>query len=292
MSIENRNLVESMASTCLSSTRESMNGSSLALLSSGEIKTSFLKFGITAISTPWPDGGASMLTESLRSTADALKFDRDLNVSYTAYMALNVCNVATTHRSPPLIILTRTVNEPDRNKISFSKEILEADMAAVNEDILKSKFTEEQTKKGKTKKHEKKKETKDGEVQIKVSADETKDTQNEEEATAFLRKDTMERTESDLGVEKISDDPKSGHDGNNKKEPMNDIGRDEVDIEPTADSIKDNDSSEQEDSADNHELDAESDLNNRKNDQFSNSDDDDMEDFPEIIDCGPDEEDR
>lgn len=316
MSIENRNLVESVASTCLSSIKDSMNDSSLRLLSSGKIKTSILNFGMTAISTPWPDGGASILTESLRSTAFALKFDMDPNVSSTAYIALDVCNVAMTHRSPPLVIVTRTVNEPERSmnsKISFSREMLESDMAMVNEEILKSKFTKEPAKKVKTKNGDQKKDPLQNSkwVEMDVSTDQTElteDNEKDREESICYRNKMTERKEGNLEAEKQlrSDDSNYGHgddgggddddhdDGDrDEKDPIDDIGGEDFEIEARTVSVGEKHDNVQDVGKNDREPDAESDLNHHKNDQLSKSDDDDdMDDFPEIVDCGPDEEDR
>lgn len=309
MSIENRNLVESVASTCLSSIKESMNDSSLKLLSSGKIKTSFLNFGMTAISTPWPDGGASILTESLRSTAFDLKFDRDPNVSSTAYIALDVCNVALTHRSPPLVILTRSVNEPERSnsKLSFSREMLESDMAMVNEEILNSKFTKEPANKVKTKKGGQKKDLiqKGARVEMDVSTDKTElteDNQKDGEKSIDCRDKTSERKDGHLEAEKQlrSEDSNTGHgddvdgggSGDDDNDPIDDIGGEDFEIEARTASVIEKHDNVQDEGKKDREPDSESDVSHHKNDQLSNLDDDDMDDFPEIVDCGPDEEDR
>jgi hypothetical protein len=278
-----------------------MNDSSLELLSSGKIKTSFLNLGMTAISTPWPDGGASILTESLRSTAFALKFDRDPNVSSTAYIALDVCNVAMTHRSPPLVILTRSVNEPERSinsKLSFSREILESDMAMVNEEILNSKFTKEPTKKVKTKKGGQKKDLiqKGERVEMDVSTDKTElteDNQKDGEKSIDCRDKMTGRIEGHLEAEKQlkSDDSNTGHGDDDDNDPIDNIGGEHFEIEARTASVIEKHDNAQDEGKNDREPDSESDLSHHKNDQLSNLDDDCMDDFPEIVDCGPDEED-
>mmetsp|Transcript_4967 Transcript_4967/g.6419 ORF Transcript_4967/g.6419 Transcript_4967/m.6419 type:complete len:947 (+) Transcript_4967:38-2878(+) len=115
MPLQHREMVESLTLQCLENIRYQRIASFFCNYKGSTI--SILKLGMNCASTPWPDGGASTIIDLLRSTAFELRFDRDMNVSSTAYTALNMCNSLLAPRSPPLVIVTR-----DKTMSAFNNE--------------------------------------------------------------------------------------------------------------------------------------------------------------------------
>lgn len=147
MSMQNRELIESMASTCISHLE--INGTPKAFFSYTQVKSAVLKLGVSCVATPWPDGASSSLVQILRQAAFVLRSDRDVGVSSTAYSVMAICNMAVTPRAPPVMIVTRG-NELDNGasmsmntSMFFSRSSLESEMDTVREDILKAKMKDE-----------------------------------------------------------------------------------------------------------------------------------------------------
>ena len=105
MPIATREMVESVAATCLDIICAEGHGS--AYCNHSEVKTSILRLGVSCISTSWSDGSASSLVSRMRQCASDLRFDRNSAVSSSAFSALTICNCLTTPRSSPLVIVTR-----------------------------------------------------------------------------------------------------------------------------------------------------------------------------------------
>lgn len=262
LSIENRELIESICSRSL--TDFDMNFNECA-----PIKLSILKLGASCMSTPWPDGASSGLTQSLLQYAMPMRYDRDTTVSSMAFTTVGVCNLSLSPRAPPLTIISRAKESDDsmtRHKKFFSMSSMEEGMQSAQEDILRSKIASKEKKELKKKQKE--------------EADERKKILEEEE-----RMKTKEQDKSSLNQF--------------EEKPVNvdsdDASPDQVDkeIHSTEEEkvIREIDhnmgeaSSGSDDSGDKEEA-----ASEKMGDDGSEDDDDD-DDFPPIIDCGPDEDD-
>ena len=74
----------------------------------GEVKTSMIQLGIAVTCTPWQDGAASTIATELISAAQSCAHDSDELVVTAATAALNVCTALHCSRVPPLQIITRS----------------------------------------------------------------------------------------------------------------------------------------------------------------------------------------
>ena len=271
MTIQNRELVESIASTAISNL--GMKGTQGRFCNFSVVKASILRLGISCIVTPWPDGAASGLVQVLRQAASVLRFDRDSNVSITSYSAMGICNMAVTPRAPPLVIVTR-LNDSDANTSAkhrqfFSRESLENGMEAAKEDILKSKIIEKEAE-------EKKKKKKDAE-KSKMQKKEA-DKKNLKETSVVESYDVAEKeSTTDNAIEAVQP-PQVNQivEGDLLEEKDEDA---DVDISDGGPNDKDTENKD--------EIDDESTQSSAQDFGGDGSDDD----FPPIIDCAPDEED-
>ncbi len=140
MPLANREMVESIAVTCLENISAEGHGSTYC--NHTTVKTSILRLGVSCISTPWSDGSASSIVSRMRRTASYLRFDRNFAVSSAAYTALTICNSLATPRAPPLVIVTRDKKIAafgDGMSSSFSKAALEEGIDNVRDSILQNK---------------------------------------------------------------------------------------------------------------------------------------------------------
>jgi len=270
MTIQNRELVESIASTAISNL--GMKGAQGRFCSFSVVKASILRLGNSCIVTPWPDGAASGLVQVLRQAACVLRFDRDSNVSITAYSAMGICNMAVTPRAPPLVIVTR-LNESDVNTSAkhrqfFSRESLENGMEAVKEDILKSKIIEKEAEENKKKK-------KDAE----------KSKMQKKEADKKILKEKYDAQSDDVAEKGSTTDNASEADQppqvNQSVEDLPEEKGEDADIDMHDEEANDKDTTNE------AEIDDESTQSSAQGFGGDGSDDD----FPPIIDCAPDEED-
>lgn len=285
--MDDRKLVDSMVSTCLSNLKKQTIDISNIILSSQKIKDSFLRLGIASVSTPWPDGGVSSLIEDLRSAALAFRYDRDLTVSSSAYSAFELCSCIMTPRAPPMLIITRTISETEgkmNSRYFLNTETLEESMAAVNEEILKSKLYDQSTEKSKAKNVVDKnainvqKDAEGIEVLLKNEdiIETTQDDQEKEVDDQECLKDLHSDDANAIEEEEAGSLGMNGDDSNQSEHNAiastlqfsnEDIDQEDIGVEYTRESIL-----------------------QEKKDERQNSDDDN-DSFPEIfVDCGPDEE--
>jgi len=132
-----RSTIESVTATCLSD----LPGYSIPgpALSYSSTICSLLRLGSSCVCAPWSDGAASRLTGPLRSAAESLKGSKDHEVSSAAYSTLCVCDAIMAPRSPPMMVVTRSVDAASGTAITpgeksgrtfFSSDILRGIEAA------------------------------------------------------------------------------------------------------------------------------------------------------------------
>lgn len=103
LSIATRGLVDSVASSCMSSVLRTCPISSF-----GIVKAAILALGVAASCTPWQDGAASSTTKDLKKLARACLQDGDPTVAFTATSALRVSDALDCPRVPALNVVTRS----------------------------------------------------------------------------------------------------------------------------------------------------------------------------------------
>ncbi len=279
LTMQNRELIESMASTCLGNI-EARN-SPKRYYNFALVKVAVIQLGISCVSNPWPDGASSGLVQVLRQTAFALKFDRDRDVSSRAYLALSICNMAVMPRAPPLVIVTRTndaesgMMNPSRN-LFFSRETLEGGISAVREDILRAKIIDKDMQ-------EKRASVKKERAAIKAKSLMEKETRKS--SKTFKDEEMIDvENNDDLKTSDVDEELDKGEtDGTNDQSESDGTKGDGIESNPNK--IASVQVHVEDGSVENIEID--------KDDESSDSDEDgsDDDDFPPIIDCGPDDED-
>jgi len=111
MPLPSREMVESICLTCLNHLNSYRSNNGTILFSYTDVKTSLLRLGLSCVSMPWSDGGASTLGGMLQKISSVLKFDRDETVAALASSAWCICNSNLTSRAPPLFLVTRVVGQ-------------------------------------------------------------------------------------------------------------------------------------------------------------------------------------
>jgi hypothetical protein len=157
--LQEREMLESFALTCL----QHISTSGSVYCNNPSSKAVILQFGVNCVSTPCQDGSASSIISILRQTASALKFDINREVSSLAYSACNICNSITTLRAPPLVIVKRDRNletlQSERMGFSLSQKSITAGIENERENIIRNKREVENERENKRNKREKEKST-------------------------------------------------------------------------------------------------------------------------------------
>ena len=291
-----RATLESTASLCLSGTLfEADMGPALAY---SQMKCALLRLAINCISIPWSDGAASNITDVVRQVATALKGDRDKSVAMEAFSAIGLCDALMAPRSPPLVVVTRSSSHGTRNGGKSGRAFLSTDdilsgieaarkevrVAAVGEDMGdKRKQNTELLVDGENNGEEPptKKQKSGGDVIDKVLAtDESKMKVPVEAGAAEAEIDEAHRgkEENALNAEGVQVVPNkmkvSEARGVISNEPVPHHANDQPDDKAESESVSKKSS------------------NNLVKDNESDADSDEsMGDLPEIVDCGPDDED-
>ena len=275
-----RSLIDSLAMMCFDSILK--NNQLYPILSFDSIKLALLKLGINCISVPYYDGASSPLMCIVRDMSVMLKLDRNCHVSSAAFATLSVCNALMVPRSPPLVIVKRndslgTVNNNDTANVEMKKDL------STSDDFMKKlkatiKDTESSNNKRRsdaedhssivpaTKKTKTIKELKETNVNNETTAarSQSKEADNIDESKQ------SNNTKSDGEATSVTEESKTKNDEvthMNEGAYITEKEDDEV-VKLTNDNTT--------------VLSKEASLD-------SNSDDDSMDDFPDIVDCDPDD---
>lgn len=105
-----RGTIDSITHTCL--TALYLRGSS-SILAYSNVKRALLQLGMNCVCVPWGDGGRSTLSDVLRTVSTMLRRDPDVAVATAALSTLCAFDSFMTPRAPPILIPTRggMVNE-------------------------------------------------------------------------------------------------------------------------------------------------------------------------------------
>ena len=99
-----RCLLDSVANVCLRAIQE---GNPKALATS-KIAAGILELSTACVTTPWSDGAMSSISDSLMTAARICQSDRDGKVVQAAGAALQVCSTSMVARAPALQVVNRT----------------------------------------------------------------------------------------------------------------------------------------------------------------------------------------
>ena len=84
------------------------------LLSWSPIKKRILELAYVSVLTPWNDGAATSIGNTLKRIASGLSQDADKNVALAAREAMRVCDQFGVPRAPPLLRIVRSAHEDSR----------------------------------------------------------------------------------------------------------------------------------------------------------------------------------
>lgn len=151
MSFSTRTLIDSSVKSSL----EKQSGrSSDVVFSSSPVKTASLNLAATCVMTPWPDGAATSLIDSVRAFARHMAADVDESVAVQAKSCLQTIRAMNTPRAPPLLFITRSSTERSTSRQDDAETVVER-LQAVQETI-KTKDPVEATSSKKSKRKKEK----------------------------------------------------------------------------------------------------------------------------------------
>lgn len=267
--IASRRLVESIASTCLSSV---LSVTSSSMPSFGMVKAAVLSFGTSCVCTPWPDGTGCSIVGLLRAAAKICENDQETNASNAATVALMSCDTVAFPRVPALQVITRTAasNQPS------SLKIVSADAIAVNLESARNEIIRAQTVDAK---------------------DEEKRQQNKAEADSLKKakraktkqvSPTIASTDLPLPLPDVSGSP--------DKAPGNDLastiaGTQVDDASKMIDSDNESAAKLSKSPKETIQLGGDDEAEAIASEPDDEGDNDDDDDFPMIVDCAPDDDD-
>ena len=245
---------------------------------------------MNAMCVPWGDGGRSTISGVVRTVSTMLRNDPDTSVSSTALSTLCVFDAFTTPRAPPILIPTRisTNDTPTVNSSSRSSMTASSLIQGMNESKLEMISSKEAKEEKRAKKTEKKSSSK--RVKKKTS-DESKMEMNE------AQRDRKEKNAKEKLEISVKSQMESSHEIDNRQR-----------ITSTVDTAANEDLNREENNRTKVELHSMrgaqdgtqaddvvmENVNTKKADEEHDDEDSEGslgEDFPDIVDEGPDEED-
>lgn len=99
-----RGTLDSITHACFSKMYSSGNSS---ILSYSHVKRAMLQLGMNCVCVPWQDGGRSTTSNIVRTVSEMLRNDPDVSVASTALSSLCVFDAFATPRAPPMLVPTR-----------------------------------------------------------------------------------------------------------------------------------------------------------------------------------------
>jgi len=295
-----RGTIDSITHTCLS-TLYLRGGSSIFAYSN--VKRALLQLGMNCVCVPWGDGGRSTLGDVLRTVSTMLRRDPDVAVASAALSTLCVFDSFMTPRAPPILIPTRgsMVNETANDGSSgLTASTLMQDFNEAKLALAASKDAQDYKKVKKLdKKSDKKAKKEDVEVvDTKAPFESIKTSQSNSNSTETL--DVLNGmipvvTNASLGsVMVVNSGTSSGVYSVQRVTDASDIA---TKLPSNSNIMIDDHKNEvprkmNESGPVNESGVLKEDVYVTQKDQEENDSDDSMDDFPEIVDEEPDEEDR
>jgi hypothetical protein len=267
--ITSRRLVESIASACLSSI---ISRGTSSMASFGLVKAALLSFGTACVCTPWPDGAASSIVGLLQSAAKKCKNDQETIVSNAAAAAFKSCDAVAFPRVPALQVITRSAapNQPSSSKI-VSAEAIEVSLESARNEIIRAQAVAEKDEEKRLQNQaqadseKKPKRSKSNQPSETIASTDALDGSGSPENTHPKDNFASAETGTQESVAELSTSP-------TKTIQMQETHQEQESLLLQADDAPGDDDAE--------------------GDRESDGDDDDDDDFPMIVDCAPDADDK
>ena len=268
-----RSTIDSILHSCLTTLYGSGSNSIFAY---AEAKRSILQLATNCVTVPWGDGGRSTVNEIVRKVSLLLKNDTDVTVASMALSTLCIVDAFMTPRAPALLI-------PSRNQDDGSSGLTASAMMRSmheKEAEMKSLSRSKESKEKKTPKKDKKVSAKVSSKPKKTSVDESLPV-SKKSKTAEPTKIMQKESELPNAIEKVAavntDDKRTQSEAT--KTVTKDVAADAMEVDENTEDRVELEVKSQEEQKDDSEVEDEV-------DDFS------LDDFPEIVDEEPDEEDR
>ena len=285
-----RGTLDSIIQTCFSNLYSSGNSSIIAY---SHVKRAMLQLGTNCMCAPWRDGARSTISNIVRTVSEMLRNDPDVSVASMALSTLCVLDAFTTPRAPPLLVPIRdSIDGSGNHSISLTASSLIVGMNDTKLEMQSTKLAAEERRVTKSERKASKitkKEAEKSETHVQSSLNE-----KIVESGADLVRDA---------VEGLVPDAVGGIMGDASADTMMDIeGQHDAiaaaaafEHEPKNEAVVGTQMSESrselQSSAKYENTDA---IDSKQTTENSDDEasDDSMEDFPAIVDEGPDDEDR
>jgi hypothetical protein len=274
LTMETRQLMDSVAESCLLYIEQG----SQTEFSTAVVYESFLELGKMCVSTSWPDGAASDLRQSLQTASGLPSISADCRLFQVALSARQLCDSLSHPTVPALQVVTRSNPSPDSNgahtaiasaEVFTSK--LDVAIEATKRQALRDRELAKEKKSKRTKTETKKVaplEPGSNESESKPPAAGGHERKSPDKPTTSKIASAPEEQSAELLTKKIVSPPTAPV---AKPSPSTSAAANvKIPVAPTTD-----------------ERPAGPKTTGLKDDEESDLD----EDFPEIVDCGPDEED-
>ena len=277
-----RSTIDSILHSCLT-TLYCSGGSSI--FAYAEAKRSILQLATNCVTVPWGDGGRSTINEIVRKVSLLLKNDADVTVASMALSTLCVVDAFMTPRAPAILIASR--NQDNNSDLTASDM-----MRSINEKETEMKSLS-RAKEPKEKKSSKKDPKVSAKVSTKAAATKSKKTATEDSSTVKTKKSKI--TETTKAVQKESE---SNVADAIKKVAAVETDNDKINSESTNTAASNDVATEamevDENTEDAVKAETKSQQGNKEDTEVGDDDDDEfsLDDFPEIVDEEPDEDDR
>jgi hypothetical protein len=150
LSASARGLTDSIATTGLSSmTSDNPN----SLFSCSPVKAALLDLASICLATPWADGAASSIVENLAQAARKCESDRNIGVVVASKTALRLCDSYAVPRAPALLFVTRasTAGGPSAPQMDTSAFALIDNIQKSRSESLKAEKAKEAAEKERAK---------------------------------------------------------------------------------------------------------------------------------------------
>jgi hypothetical protein len=293
-----RGSLDSIIQTCFSNLYSSGNSSIIAY---SHVKRAMLQLGTNCMCAPWRDGARSTISNIVRTVSEMLRNDPDVSVASMALSTLCVLDAFTTPRAPPLLVPIRdSIDGSGNHSISLTASSLIVGMNDTKLEMQSTKLAAEERRVTKSERKASKitkKEAEKSETHVQSSLNEKIVESGADlvrDAVEGLVPDVMEGITGDAAADSMMDiegqhvaiaaAAKFEHTIVQQNEPKSE----EVVGAPMSENRSDLQQSAKYDNTDaiysNH-------TNTTENSDDEASDDS-MEDFPAIVDEGPDDEDR
>ena len=150
-----RSTLDSIIHTCLA-TLYSSRGGSVAIFAYPNVKRSMLQLGMNCACVPWGDGGRSTIANVVCTLSSMLRNDPDTSVASTALSTLCAIDAFMTPRAPPLLIPTRSSMIESSSSAANSGTSASAMLQGMNDSKLEMMASNEAKEERRAKKSQKK----------------------------------------------------------------------------------------------------------------------------------------